>query len=246
MIDLWKLLRHYVSYDNMICSIHQPNYLPYIGLFHKMSLSDIFVFYDTAQYTKGDYHNRNTIKWPNGPILLSLPVSVKLGDSIRDVRFDPRILPKHWKTIEQAYKKSPYFEKYVPELAPFFASEQSSLSEWNMSFIRCMAWLFGIKTRFIILSELPEIHTKSTDALIEISRAAWADHYLSWRDGRSYLEVHKFIEAHIQVSFQDFHHPKYSQLWWDFLPYMSAIDLLFNEWENSLEFIKPSGGMLSE
>ncbi|MBP9812779.1 WbqC family protein, partial [Candidatus Gracilibacteria bacterium] len=98
----------------MICSIHQPNYIPYLGLFDKLKASDIFVFYDTAQYTKGDYHNRNTIKGPNGPILLSLPVQVSLGQKITEAKFDARILEKHKKSIQESYRKSAYFAEIHP------------------------------------------------------------------------------------------------------------------------------------
>jgi len=83
----------------MICSIHQPNYIPYLWLFDKINKSDIFVFYDIAQYTKWDYHNRNKIKWPNGEVLLTIPVWVSLWDTINEVKLNKKALQKHIKTI---------------------------------------------------------------------------------------------------------------------------------------------------
>ncbi len=107
----------------MICSIHQPNYIPYLGLFNKIAQSDVFVFYDIAQYTKEDYHQRNTIKGSSGPIRLSLPVSVHLGMTIKEVTFDQRVLEKHWKTFEMNYKKAPFFEVYKDILRGIYSYE---------------------------------------------------------------------------------------------------------------------------
>ena len=111
----------------MICSIHQPNYIPYIGLFHKINKSDIFIFYDNAQYTKWDYHNRNKIKWSNWEILLTIPVHVSLWDTINSVTFHWKILTKHLKTIDQSYKKSEFYEDFFPVLKEIFEYNWNNL-----------------------------------------------------------------------------------------------------------------------
>ena len=51
------------------------------------------------------------------------------------------------------------------------------------------------------------------------------------------MEADLFLDAKIELVFQEYKHPVYSQLWGDFLPYMSILDLIFNEWPNSLSFI---------
>ena len=46
----------------MILTIHQPNYLPWLGFFNKVSQSDVYVVFDDVQYPMGkDFHNRNQI-----------------------------------------------------------------------------------------------------------------------------------------------------------------------------------------
>lgn len=229
MIDLWRLLNHSVSSDNMICSIHQPNYIPYLWLFQKLAQSDIFVFYDTAQYTKGDYHNRNTIKWSNGPILLSLPVQVSLWQIIREVQFDSRVLSKHFKTIQESYRKSNFFSEVLPIVAEIYAYEWNSISDFNIATIKKLVHVLWINTKLVLLSEIsPKLETKSTEALIEICKIVWADIYISWAWWKWYLEPELFESANIELRFQHFNHPVYPQLWWDFLPYMSIVDALFN------------------
>ena len=61
----------------MIISGHQPVYLPWLGLFHKMMLCDIFVYMDTVQYLDGDWNNRNKIRTANSELLLSIPIDKK-------------------------------------------------------------------------------------------------------------------------------------------------------------------------
>lgn len=214
----------------MICSIHQPNYIPYIWLFHKIKQSDIFVYYDAAQYTKGDYHNRNKIKWPNGEILLSLPVSVKFGQTLKETTFDNRILQKHLKTIKESYKKAAFFDENEIFLDEIYSYTGNSLSEFNINTITKISQRLWLQTKFITLSELVENSTShSTDALIEICNLVGADEYVSGSGWRNYVEEDKFEVAKIILHYQDFHHPVYTQLWGDFIPYMSIIDLLLNE-----------------
>ena len=55
--------------------------------------------------------------------------------------------------------------------------------------------------------------------------------------GKTYLDVEKFEEANCKLVFQDFKHPVYNQHHGEFLPYMSIVDLLFNEGEASKSLI---------
>ena len=222
----------------MICSIHQPNYIPYIGLFHKINASDMFIFYDNAQYTKWDYHNRNKIKWSNGEILLTVPVHVSLWDTINNVTFNGKILTKHLKTIDQSYKKSEFYEDFFPVLKEIFEYDSNNLSEFNINFIKKISSYIWINTQFKTLSEMDfKLDSSSTDALVDICKLVWANEYISWSWWKSYVEVDKFKDAWIELSFKDFTHPEYKQQWWEFIPYMSIIDLLFNEWRKIINFL---------
>ena len=82
-----------------------------------------------------------------------------------------------------------------------------------------------------------KLDSSSTDALVDICKLVWANEYISWSWWKSYVEVDKFKDAWIELSFQDFTHPEYKQQWWEFIPYMSIIDLLFNEWRKSINFL---------
>lgn len=224
----------------MKIAIHQPNYLPYLWFFHKLAHCDLFLIYDTAQFVKGEYHNRNSIKWPNGPILLTLPVSKESHfKSLMHTMFDHTILQKHRTMISQAYAKAPFFKLYKSVFEKLYMSyEGNNLNTFNTMLIREIAAALDIHTPIAFVSEYtPEWEEKSTDALISICTKASATSYLSGAWARVYLEQQKFDQAHIWLEFQAFHHPTYHQLWGDFCPYMCALDLLFNEWPESKQIL---------
>ena len=59
----------------MIVSVHQPQYIPWIGYFHKIRSSDLFVLLDNVQYKKREFQNRNKIRTKEGSIWLTVPVA---------------------------------------------------------------------------------------------------------------------------------------------------------------------------
>ena len=95
----------------MIVSIHQPDYLPWLGYFNKISKSDVFVFLDDAQYSTDNMHNWNKIKTPQGEFKLKVPVINKLGYKISEVKTRDELgwKQKHLKTIAMNYKKAEHF-----------------------------------------------------------------------------------------------------------------------------------------
>jgi hypothetical protein len=61
----------------MILASHQPAYLPYLGLFYKMTQCDKFMFMDHLQFEIKLYQNRNYVRSSTGRILLTVPVLTK-------------------------------------------------------------------------------------------------------------------------------------------------------------------------
>ena len=60
-----------------ILTAHQPVYMPWLGLFHKIAISDTFVWFDDVQYQSKEWDNRNKIKTSHGPLWISIPVKRK-------------------------------------------------------------------------------------------------------------------------------------------------------------------------
>ena len=97
----------------MILTAHQPVYLPWLGLLHKIAISDVFVSFNQVQYLPRDWNNRNRIKTPNGPMWLTVPVLTKnkFHQKINEVRINNTLnwRHKHWRSI---------YLKAVPQVSP--------------------------------------------------------------------------------------------------------------------------------
>lgn len=212
-------------------AIHQPGYLPWLGFFKKMQEADVFVYFDDVKFVRNNYYNRNIIKTANGPIWLTVPVLARSDSLINDVRIDST---KHWrskhsKSIQLEYKDSKFFDEYAGFFEELYGREFDRLIDVNLEIIEFFKKQFGIGARMVRSSEL-DPGNNTPDRILEICRAMDATRYVSgtvW--ARDHLDVEKFEESGISVEFKEFHCPAYDQLHGEFLPNMSAIDLLFNE-----------------
>lgn len=225
----------------MRVSIHQPQYLPWLGFIERMAQSDIFILLDNVAYSKSYFYNRNRIKTSSGWIWLSVPVLTKgsFGQLIKDTQIDnkQRWQEKHWKSIQQAYGKAPYFGEHRSFFERLYTTEWTYLAELNEAIIRYLGQQFWIRTQIIRASELQAGGVK-TELLLNICKELGATVYLSGIDGAKYLEEAAFTREGIHVAYQHFRHPVYPQLWGQFLPQMSSIDLLFNSGPGSLSVLK--------
>jgi len=220
---------------------HQPNFLPYLGFFDKMRSVDelgtepgVFIIREDCQYVKRDFHSRNKIRIYNGWKWLNVPVKDN-AVPLKDVKIDTegRINNVPWATyhlrlIEANYKKTPFFNKFYPDLKKIYLEPGDKLAEFNIRIIKYLAKCFGIKTKIILFHELPESvnGNNASETLVNASKAVGADIYLSGDGAKNYLDVSCFKD--VKLKFQKYKHPVYPQRFPGFVPYMSAIDALFN------------------
>jgi hypothetical protein len=217
----------------MIVTIHQPQYMAWVGYFHKIASADLFIILNNVQFRKNEWQHRNRIKGPNGAQWLSVPTTYKFPQLINEVGIadDPHWCSKHLHSLESCYGKSHYFENYYPLFKSFFEKTYTMLSACNISSIELLSDCLGLKTPLLQASSIP-IDGSSTERLVNICKHVGADTYLAGAGGRDYMDMQLFESAGIEVRFQDFHPPVYPQLWCDnqseFIPGLSLIDLLFN------------------
>ncbi|HEC91837.1 MAG TPA: hypothetical protein ENI51_02415 [Candidatus Atribacteria bacterium] len=230
--------------NKVIVGIHQPNFLPWLGYFYKIDRSDVFVLLDNVQYTKNSFINRNRIKTPQGAIWLTVPVSFRFGQLINEVKINNKTnwREKHLKTLEMNYKRAVFFEdvfKIIKEI--YYLKDWQNLSDFNIRLISAMLSYIGLDKALIKSSSL-DVKGKSTELHIQIIKKVGGNIYLSGFGGKKYQEEKLFKKERIELVYYNFSHPTYKQLWGDFIPNLSIIDLLFNMGPESAEIIRNSGG----
>lgn len=217
-----------------IVSIHQPNYLPWLGYFKKIQDSDVFVFLDDADFPKNGPVNRNKIRTKEGTILLTIPIKYKFGNKIKEIKIDntTKWNEKHKKGIFLNYKKANWFKQYWDELEKIYDEKYEYLIDINMKLINFVIKKLQIQTKIIFSSEL-NISSVKSQKILEICEAVNAETYITGIGGKDYLVVEDFASKDIKVKFQHFNHPKYNQAYEEFIPNIAAIDLILNEGLNA-------------
>ncbi len=220
----------------MIVSIHQPDYIPYIGYFYKISRSDKFVFLDDCQFSNDNMHNWNRIKTPQGECKLKIPVEQHLGDNINKVRTRDELKwkKKHLKTIEMNYLRAPYFKEIFPKFEELVNRDYTNIADMNIAVNTWIAKEFGFKAEFSRSSEMP-IDTVNEERVIEICKMLGGDEYISGNGARAYQKQEHFDDAGVKLTYTDYKPIVYHQLWGGFIENMSVIDYIFNcgfDWDN--------------
>lgn len=213
-----------------IVSIHQPCYIPYLGIFYKIWQSDKFVYLDDAQYSSGYVFDWNRIKTPQGECRLKVPTARVFGQKLTEIvpKDFLKWKDKHLKTIQMNYKKAPHYSEVFSDFSDCILSEYDSLADLNMATMNLFIGRFGWKKEICFASNM-NLDTRSEARVIEIVQKVGGDTYLSGSGGENYQNKEHFSQAGINLVYSDFQPLKYRQQWGDFLPNMSILDYCMNE-----------------
>jgi hypothetical protein len=214
----------------------QPTFFPWLGYFDLISKSNFFVFYDDVQFVKQSWQTRNRIKTANGVIFINIPViKNKLNSKINQIEIDNR---KPWgkkikKTLFYTYQKSLYFEEVYPFFEELLDKQYKKLYEFNSNVIVEICKKIGIETNFYFSSNLSSNKNIKDKRLVDICKELDCNQYLSTIGSSFYIESDspggEFIKNQIELFYHNYLPVEYSQNFDKFEPYMSIIDLLFNE-----------------
>ncbi|MCK4417171.1 MAG: WbqC family protein [Candidatus Latescibacteria bacterium] len=224
----------------MIVAVHQPQYLPWLGYFDKIDRAHLFVLLDIVQFKKNEWQNRNRIKTAQGWQWLTVPVTYRFPQRIDQVKINLQSnwARKHLLTLKSNYYRAPYFSDYFSTFENILTQNWQSIATLNIRLVRELTELLGISTPLRLASELGDFPEEPDERLIAICKHLGAEVYLAGLGGRNYMNLEKFRKAGIEVVFQEFKHPVFPQLYGDFLPNLSVVDLLFNCGEQSLRIIR--------
>ena len=210
----------------MIVSINQPAYLPWLGYFHRIAVSDAHIVLDQVQFEKNSFTNRNKVRTREGWCWLTVPVktSGKFGDlSINklEISGERPWATKHWETLRLNYAKAPFFDKHAAFFESIYSRPWEKLSDLTREITAYLLGAFKIETKLYFGSQM-EASGKKDELVLNLCRELGSTTYLSGPLGRSYLREDLFSRHGISVRYDDYHHPTYPQVYTGFEPYMAA------------------------
>jgi hypothetical protein len=223
----------------LIVSGHQPNYLPWLGFFDKMRVSDMFIIEDDIQFERQGFTSRNKIKTVDGVRWLSVPVKHEnLPVKIRDVEIsnegEPSWASRHWLTLKHSYCKAPFWRDYSSFFEDTYERSWVKLIDLNMHLIRGIMHFLDIKTQIVMGSTLG-VSGRKNELIIAQCKAVGGDTQLAGIGGKGYIDQNRFEQEGIKLCFQNFQQPLYPQLHGKFASNLSVVDYLFcsgaNEWK---------------
>lgn len=218
----------------MRLAVLQSNYIPWKGYFDLMAMADLLVVYDSVQYTKNDWRNRNMLPSAAGPTWLTIAVTTsnRSGQRINEATIsDLRWPRKHWSTIQQLLGKRPAFDRYRDQWCEMYAvaAEFHLLHDVNVHFLRVLAAQLGISTPIVDDREYELVEDSPTGRLVRLCELAGADRYVTGAAGLGYLERERFRDAGVALEVIDYgHYPAYPQASAEFQHGVSVLDLLAN------------------
>jgi WbqC-like protein family len=221
-----------IDLEDMILSIHQPSYFPWLGLLDKIRNSDVFMVMDEVQLSDSGYQHRNLFLTADGHgKFLTIPLVKK--DYLRIPLREIRIAAQDWRSkhlnfIRQNYGRHPFAREIMPPIEDYFAADYERLIDAAMASMQLTFRLFRVDSKVIFQSDMTyDRSLRRGDMVVALARAAGADCYLSGTGARAYLDESAFSD--LTVRFRDFTHPTYPQhRLGEFCAGLSSLDALFN------------------
>ena len=229
----------------MKLGIMQPYFFPYIGYFQLIQAVDKYIFFDTTQYERGKWMNRNRIiNIKEGSTYITVPVeNAPLNTPLKDIQPDNK---KAWQTLVLSQldvyrKRSPYFSK-VMELVKTVINEEGGLANININSVVLICEYLGISFNHSIYSEM-EVNIspdcKGDEWALEITKALGYDTYINAPGGSTFYDVEKFRNSGIEIKFIQPNLTPYNQKIGRFEKGLSIIDvLMFNSINDVREMLK--------
>lgn len=217
----------------MRVGIMQPYFFPYIGYFALIANTDLFIYFDTPQYIRKGWINRNRILNSNGEVnYITVPIKKASQQTIiRQIQIDDSV---NWreKILGQltAYKKrAPYYKEVIDMVNELFSYKCDSIAELSIESIRIACERIGLELRDDVYSEMDltidDVNAPDEWALA-ISKALGADVYINPPGGISFFDKNKYEMAGIELKFLQADLQPYKQRIGHFEAGLSILDVM--------------------
>jgi hypothetical protein len=214
----------------LIVGIHQPNYLPWLGYFRKVALSNVFVFFDNVQMPGGkSFVSRNAVKTANGRQWLTVPVSGKGRLPIAEVPITDQAWPrKHLRTLELSYRNLPGLAFLDAVVRPVLEQGHDRLAELNMALIEAIIRGLGFADVEFVRASALDLKQQGAATIPEILGHCRAAVYATGQGAGStrHLDIQKLRDASIETRFVSSLFPEHVQPHGPFDAGLSIIDAI--------------------
>lgn len=187
----------------MKVTIHQPAFMPWLGLMSKIQQSDIYVCLDHAQYSKNSFDNRNRIIVGTEARWLTVPVETSgkfKNNPLNKVEIaDMDFRDRHTTLLANIYNNTDE-KRFLQELLAYYSHDSTNLFDWQLSSMQLIGDYLGIKVPIYFSSQM-DIKSTGSMALLEICQKLNATEYISGPMGKEYLDRLLFNKAGIKVSY---------------------------------------------
>lgn len=213
--------------------IHQPDFAPYLGFFDRFLHADLYIVLDHVQFvtnTSRSWTHRDKIRTASGERWLTLSVkSAPRATPINRIELSDTVdwVGNNLNLLRDSYRRAAFFADIMPLIADLYSTPPRHLAEFNLRSIELFMDWFNVRLPWVLSSTL-DPQGASNEMLIDLLQKVGATRYLSGTGARAYLDEALFSKAGIEVVWQDFQHPVYPQQFEGFIPYLSALDAMFN------------------
>lgn len=210
--------------------IMQPYFFPYIGYFQLINLVDKFVVYDDVNFIKKGWINRNNVLVNGQASMFTVPlIGASQNKLINEVEMEnlETWSKKFLKTIEQSYKKAPFYESTLAILKAVFEKEYQNIAELATASLKETCAYVGIKTEIIEHSSIyNNKELKAQQRILDICLQEKAEHYINPIGGQEIYDKSLFADNGILLNFIKSNKVSYKQFSGEFVPWLSMIDVL--------------------
>lgn len=212
----------------------QPYFMPYIGYLQLMNAVDKFVVYDDVNYINKGWINRNRILVNGQAYLFTIPLQdASQNKLINEIVLskDPKWRGKFLKTLEQAYKKAPFYFSAFAVTEKIINLDAEKVSDWICSSLWVLRDYLGMQVKIVPSSSIYQnTHLKAQERILDICKQENASHYINPIGGTELYDKNIFEQADIQLSFIKSKSIEYPQFKNEFVPWLSIIDIMmFND-----------------
>jgi len=221
----------------MKLGIMQPYFFPYIGYWQLINVADKYVIYDDVNFIKGGWINRNRILMNGEAKMINLRMNgaspnklINEVEVVDDIVYNKKLL----KTIENCYKKAPYFKDAFPIVEKIINSEEKNLAKYLEFSIRQICEYIPIDTEIIVSSTINKNNDlKGEDKILNICKILGVDEYYNAIGGQELYLYENFLLNGIKLKFLKTSNIEYKQFKNEFVPNLSIIDaMMFNSVED--------------